>query len=764
MAYLTDKEQKFLNDSFSKEDRKLMNQYLDGQYSGSQEKLDFLKKKFENLNKDILAQRRVKAKTVDIKAVDAFNVGLLDDKYKLAYLETKYPELKFREGEKEIEISRDGGNNFTEIKADPKLRISRAAGAISPFALGVGAGIAGGIAGAPGGPPGAVAGSLAAGGVTSGALQTVREAIESQIDPGILRNKGIEPQTLLQRSGDVKTAAITDMVAGKAVGALLDGGAVSGLKGIAKNFRKAGTVSDEFIQPRIAMQKQMLGEDLINQAKGRSGVSAGQRLQQALQDKVDADDAVIDGLWNRSRESYQSALDKFKTNTMQAYKDITSKAQQIGTNVMDTGMGIKKNIGMTLEQIQKLVQGRISQEPGFLIDFSGPYQNFVKEAIKAGGEIGTGADTTIINNINRALQTSRLDEETAPILKMAGLDNFDPSKVTGTDLLTLRKQLGDSIGKAKMAGDNNLARLLTGFKTQTEEILASGKIPGSNFARGAIKKQTQSYQELPEAVRYKTLAKPVKGFVQDIDPEKAFDSILSFSSNDRQAIGKIVQRVPEVADELAKDIQAKAVLKGAPQTSKKIIGEAGSIAEAQFTSKDALRKAIDEGYIPNTGAVKAIKESGEEVVDTPSKSAYNFFTQNNTGSALGDIVGKQRIDQITKPINKLQKLETLYQAPKVSASKTSQQVISGTGKQLLSSQGPIGTAIGNITESAYRPISRALASGTDAVANFIQPTTQFTQALAPAARGAAGAAISDQLENPEKVKRENLLSLLGVYD
>lgn len=759
MVYLTKQEKKIIKDTFSKEERELMDIAMSGQLQDlsfdEAKKLDSLQKRFNNVKKDISSQRAKRAKTVDIKAVDAFRVGLLDDKYKLAYLETKYPELKFKEGEREIELSRDGGKTFSEIRLDPKLRISRAAGAISPFALG----ITGGIAGAPLGP----AGSLALGGAAAGSLQVAREAIEAEIDPGILRSKGIEPQSALQRAGDIGTEVVTDVVAGKVVGDLLEGG-VKGVKDIAKNFRKAGTVSDEFIQPRIALKKQRLGEDLMNQAKSRSGANAGERLQKVLQDKVDTDDALIDSLWDKSTESYQSALNKFKANTMQAYRDITKKAKQAGTNIMDTGMKVKKAPGMTDEQIQKLIQGRINQEPGFLIDFSEPYQKFVKQAVKAGGEVGAGADTTILNNINRALQTSRLDEETAPILKMAGLDKFDPSKVTGTDLLTLRKQLGDSISKAKMSGDNNLARILTSFKKQTEEVLASGNVPGSNFARGALKKQAESFKELPEAIRYKTLSKPVKGFVQDVDPEKAFENILKFSSNDRKSIGKIVQKVPEVADELAKDIQAKAVLKGAPQTSKKITGEAGSIAETQFTSKEALREAIDKGYIPKTGAVKAIKESGEQVVDTPSKSAYNFFTQNKTGEALGDIVGKGRIDKVTKPINELQKLETLYQAPKVSVSKSSQQVVSDTGKQLLSSQGPIGTAIGNVTESVYRPVNRVLARATDTIGNVLQPTTQFTKALAPAARGSAGVALSDQTENPEQVKRNSLLNLLGVYD
>lgn len=668
-----------------------------------------------------------------ISAGDAYKVGLLDDKYKIPYLETKYPDLTFQINGNKIMMSRDNGQTFINPSADPKYKISSAVGTASPFVIGIGSGIAGGVAA---GPPGA----LVAGGVASAGLQAAKESIESEIDSDVLKKYGMNEQNGFGRAGDIALAGAIDVAGGhilSKVGEL--GGMIlkqpvvqkqtaKAMEALAKTARKAGSISDEFMKPRQELAKQVIGADLVDKARLRNPSGAGERIQKVLQDKVDTDDLKIDSLWDQARDTSATALKDFNTLVDKTRSDILAKIP-FKPSAMGSTQAIDEGT------LRKMTADKLRNKTGYLFDFSTPYRDFLGELRKAAGSTGAGVNESIIGDINNALKTSRAVSETGKILSKAGNKQFSLQTVTGEDLYTLRKYLGERIGKATSAGDNNLKRVLTNFKNKVDVRLSSDDVPGSSLAKQALEKQKQSYIEFPEEVRLMTLTRPSRGIVKEIDPEAAFENVLKLKSNDRKLVGNIVQATSGAADELAQDVQAKAVLQGALQPKPKLNATKEMLDEAKYTTKGQLATAIDEGHIPNTAAVKNIQKGvGEETIDLPSKTAFNYLTSQK-GSALADIMGADNYQNILKPIKEYTDIGVLSQSAKQSTSKTGQQVITDTMQQAAGPQGQLLKNLGNIFEGGYRPLARATAATADELGSARSFSNAPLNVVLNAARG-----------------------------
>lgn len=654
-----------------------------------------------------------------IKAGDAYNVGLLADKYKIPYLETKYPGIQFKIDGNEIVMSRDGGETFGSVSADPKYKLSNAAGVASPFVIGVGSGVLGGYGAGPGG-------ALSLSGLSAVKLQDAREAIEKQIDPDVLKKYGMEKQNELQRMSDVAMAGITDVAAGQAWGKLGEGiGALAnqpsvkqGLTGItdgiAKAARKAGTISDEFIKPRQDLAKQAIGGSLVDKARLRSTSGAGERIQNVLQAKVDADDAAIDSLWNRARYESELKLKEFSKMVGETRaKLISNRPAKFDISSMGSSRPLDEGA------INKATADLVKNKSGYFFDFSKPYNNFLDELTKATNATKEGDKvyTAIKGDIERALSTSRRSGISKNTLIKSGNEDLALDAVSGPDLYSVRQYLGERIAEATNAGDHTLKRTLTQFKNTVDNRLAHQDIPGAKYAQQALKKQRISYQKLPDAVRQSVLARPSKGVERVVDPETAFENILNLKSTDRNLVGKIIQKTPGAADELAQDVQAKAVLQGAIQPKPKLNATPETLKEAQFTTKKQLEKAIESGYIPNTKAVKSItKGVGEETIDLPSKTSLNYLTSQK-GAGLADIIGAERYQNILAPIKEYSDIGVLSQSAKQSISPTGQQVVTDAMTDIGTAKEPLLRIAGNVAEKAYRPVMRGVANVTSGVGN-----------------------------------------------
>lgn len=749
--------------AYTAEEKKLFDKILTKQQRAEIEALkrgeinqlsDTTRSVFANVQKDINAQRKQRAKTTFIKAGDAFNVGLLDDKYKLPYLESKYPELTFIEKDNKIQMSRDGGRTFTDVSVDPKFKVSKAAGFISPFLLGTGAGIAAGAATAN------PAVGLAAGGGAAGSLQALREKAESEISPEILDRYNLRKQNLAERVSDIALETAGDMAGGAVFGKAIDyGGALlkqpyvkkAVLGPITKTARRIGSISDELLAPRINAARQMLGESLVKASNKRGSEFAGGNLQDYLQQIVDSDKARINGLWTGA-----------KTQINRAFEDFNNLVEQTAKNIQASS-----DTKVPLDELRRRVAKSIKGQSKYLIDFAPEYRKLVSDLREASGKSGPEVFTNLKAGINNALFTSREAGASAKALRAAGLGQRSVKAVTPNDLITLRDYLGTQIGKAIDAKDANLQRVLIGFKDSIDNRLDQVDIPGSNIVREALSTERASYEAFPRELRQKLLVKPAKGRVQDISPEKAFETTMGLNINEKKLIGNLVQKDRRFADEFAKDIQARAIRAGGLETPQRLKITTKGAQEAEYTTPAALRKAIlEDGYVPSRSAVRSLTQRAESInpantyTALPSKAAWNYLTT-GVGKDAPALIGEQRFANIAQPIKEYQGLMT-QQNPSATITKSGNKKIYENTKDLIGGlAGGAVNAVGNLLELGFRPAGRVVADITSA-SEFTNPV--LNQA-ANAARSVAvgGTALSDGLTKEEKLKREQLAQLLGVF-
>ena len=696
----TIREKIYFKDKFTPEELNLIKSYPDP----SQVKDKLLKKqlnrisnKAKNINKEIYS-RRSNRKNLEIKAVDAYRVGLIDDKYKIPYLESQYPELRFKDDNNEIVVSGDGVT-FRKIDLDPKFKIASAIGMITPFALGV----TGGIAGLAGGPLGA----LGLGGLAASGAQVSKETIEQKIPDELRQYHGLaDKQDLIQSASDIATTGVGDIASSVAFGKLVEGGGLLAKQPVVKKqiskigdslvkpLRRIGNVSDEFTKARQRIAEYKLVQDTLNAVKGRKPGQAGERLQNLLQDKVDADDLLVDNLWKQNRAQVSEATN----NLSKSVKDIRTRIKLANPNLSEF-------------QLRKLTGEAVAKEPGFLIDFSPQFGQFLESLTVAGARTGSGIKESVAKDVINALKASRSTGKTGSLLNEAGLKQFSLKSVTPDDLHNLRSFLGKRIAQATSAGENELKRTLTQFKNNLDERLSLDDIPGATFAKEALEKQRQSYIELPSSVRDSVLKRPSKGVIREIDPETAFNKVLKFDSVDRAKVGSIIQSSPEQADEFAKDIQAYAVNKPKTIYRDKLNIRPKALEDAQFTTKSGMREAIKEGYVPNTEAVKkSLKIDPGSQIEDISDSSHGFLSQN---PEFEDLIGTDRYFKISQPLENIERLRTATNsAPKILGKGTG-ETAKGVVNRGLGLANPFLGFVGNAIEPAIRPVARAATATAD---------------------------------------------------
>jgi hypothetical protein len=739
----SDKERKLFNKILSKKQQAELEALKRGETS---ELSASTRTVFENIQKDII-KRRV------IKAGDAFNVGLLDDKYKLPYLESKYPELQFAQKDNKIQMSRDGGRTFTDVAVDPKFKVSKAAGFISPFILGAGTGI---VAGTVTANP---AIGLAAGGGAAGTVQALREKAEAEIKPEILEAYNMKPQTLLQRYGDVAAETAVDMAGGAVVGKAIDyGGALmrqpavkqAVLGPITTVARRVGSISDELMTPRINAARQMLGERLVKNANKRGSAYAGGNLQSYLQRIVESEKGTINSLWTKAKDESAAALNEF------------NKLVEVTADQIKATSGTK----IPIDQLRKQVANEVKGQTNYLIDFSPEYRSLMTSLREASGKSGPEVFTNIKAGINNALFTSREAGATMKALRNAGLGQKSVKTVTPNDLITLRDYIGTQIGKATDAKDANLKRVLTQFKDNIDVRLGSTDIPGAETVRTALATEAKSYEAFPRELRQKLLQKPSKGRVQDISPEKAFEATMGLNVDEKKLIGNLIQRDKNFTREFADDLQARSIRAGGLETQQKLDITGKSAKEARFTTKAGLRQAIEEGYVPNRQSVKDLEKTvqsanpAETFSALPSKAAWNYLTT-GAGKDAPVLIGQEQFERISRPVQRY--MGTMVeQNPSATITKNSNKTIYESTKDLIIGLGGGAyTLAANSIEPLIRPAARGIADITSA-SQFTNPT--LNQAANAARSAVVGFnAPSDELKPKEKKLRIELANLLGVF-
>lgn len=702
-------------------------------------------------------------------------LGLIDPKYAREYVEGLVPGSKVIDAAGTLVISTDGGETYQRVGGGGFAGdIAEGASRVAPFVGAIGAGV-GGFA--VGGPAGAIAGSA----VSAAAFQAIRETIEA--------GEELNEQKIQERVSDILVEGGVDTALGvatlglsKMVGGYLKSPAgkklidtakrkgAGAVKEIAVKAKKLGVLTDEVNVNRGKVAEGAVLDDFMPSISNRGGEQAGNRFQRILQDKVDADDAVIDGLWKQSEQAFDASIKKFTTRVD------AIKAQIKAAN---PGIGEKQARAMARKQIQ-------AGGDEFLINLQPQFQKFMSDVMEAGSQTGAGVGRETLGQVTGSLRDARQAAfgELEKSLRAAGLKNLSFKAMTPKELFTLRKMLGSQIGKASNEGNKFLAKALTDFKGVIDTRLAAGDIPGAEQAKLAIKKQAQSYAQFPQRLREGFLQKPSKGVKLDISPDKAFDKVFKLDSNDRKLVGNIIQKSGQ-AKELALDTQAK-FFKGSAKAQPDIPSgiPKGLRPEVRDPSRAGVEGFIKQGGKSDPGVLDNIVEAGKR--SGRSRQSVNAPTVlKNMGvtpvegpggklisieaPAFNDLFGRPLAQKTIKPFLRLEKAQQVAQVPNTQrgffeglAQSIPDAIQTGFDKTIA----PGFRAGGTFLEEAGSQAGEALGKGALGAAKVVADPRVVA---APAATRAAAEGITSfsQTRRPqtdeELQKRLQLGGLLGSF-